>query len=149
MNFRMLLTFASLVVLPIVLGTVVYVGWRPTNLLVFDWMAIFGIPEKVFRPTLSLPETLLYSFPDGCWVFAGTSWMLMIWRRIHPWIFVFVLLGVGSEFGPRIGLVPGTFEWNDIAFYIGGFTLSCIGYKYEKTLFFDNRSIGNGRACCG
>jgi len=148
-NLRILSSFAALVVLPVALGTTVYVGWRSTSLLVFDWMAFFGIPNNVFRPAANLPQTLLYSFPDGCWVFAGTSWMLLIWRRIHPWVSVFAVLAIGGEVGQRFGLVPGTFEWNDIAFYVGGFISACIGYKYEKALFVDNRAIGHDRACSG
>lgn len=146
---RILATFAALVVLPIALGTAVYVGWRSPSLLVFDWMAFFGIPETAFRPVANLPLPLLYSFPDGCWVFAGTSWMLLIWRRVHPWVFVFVVLGVGGEVGQCVGIVPGTFDWNDIACYVGGFLLSCMGCGYAKTLCVDNRSVGHGRACSG
>lgn len=147
MNIRFLSAFIALVVLPIALGTAVYVGWRSTNLLIFDWMAIIGIPDNVFRPSVNLSQSMLYSFPDGCWVFAGTSWMLFIWRRISPWVFAVAILGIGSELGQGIGLVPGTFEWNDIVFYVGGFILSCIGYKYAKTHFIDNRSFGHGGDC--
>lgn len=149
MNFRILSTFAALVVLPIALGSAVYIGWRSTTLFVFDWMSLFGIPDEVFRPAVNLPRTVLYSFPDACWVFAGTCWMLLIWRRIHPWVFVFAVLGIGGEVGQGIGLVPGTFEWNDIEFYVGGFIFACIGYKYAKTLFIGNCSIDHDRACSG
>jgi len=141
--------FGAFVILPIALGTVIYVGWRTTSLLVFDWMAICGIPADVFRPAANLPQPLLYSLPDGCWVFAGTSWMLIIWRRLHAWVFIFAALAIGGEFGQAVQIVPGTFEWNDITFYTGGFILALIGHKYAQTLFIYNRPIGHGRTCCG
>ena len=141
--------FGTFVVLPIAIGTAIYLGWRSTTLLVFHWMAICGIPDDVFRPHINLPQPLLYSLPDGCWAFAGTSWMLLIWRRLHPWVFVFVVLGAGGELGQALSLVPGAFEWNDIGFYIGGFAFALIGYTYAQTLFINNRPLGHGGTCCG
>jgi hypothetical protein len=141
--------FIAFVILPIAVGTAVYVGWRTNILFVFDWMAVCGIPADAFRPAVSLPPTILYSLPDGCWVFAGTSWMLLIWDRLHVWVFTFLVLGVGGEFGQAIRFVPGTFEWNDIAFCISGFTLPVIGYKYAQTFFLNGRVVDHGRTCCG
>ena len=141
--------FCAFVFLPLTLGAAIYVGWRTTSLLVFDWMAICGIPADVFRPTVDLPQTILYSLPDGRWVFAGTSWMLLIWRRLHAWVFVFAALAIGGELGQAFRVVPGTFEWNDITFYVGGFILAMIGHKYAQTLFIHNRFVVHGRTCCG
>ena len=149
MKCRTVLMFAAFVLLPIAIGTAVYVGWRTTSLLVFDWMSFLGIPHDVFRPTISLPAPILYSLPDGCWVFAGTSWMLLIWRGFHPWAFVIAALAIGGEFGQAVQLVPGTFEWTDIAFYLGGFVVAFIGFKHAQTLFINGRIVGYGRPCCG
>ena len=96
------------VALPLLAGGMVYIGWRPTNTIVlFDWMRHWGVPADIFRPSFDLPSVILYSFPDGCWVFAGTSWMLIVWQRLHPWVFAFLVLGVGSEFAQRSGLFAG------------------------------------------
>jgi len=140
--------FTVFVLLPLAVGVAIYVGWRSTTLLVFDWMAALGVPAHPFRATADLPQPLLYSLPDGCWAFAGTSWMLLIWRRLHPWVFVFVVLGVGSEFGQALGLVPGTFGWNDVAFYVAGSILAYTGYYCVQTLSVGNRSVDHGRPCC-
>jgi hypothetical protein len=141
--------FGAFVILPIAFGTAIYVGWRTTSLLVFDWMAICGIPVDVFRPHTNIPQVLLYSLPDGCWVFAGTSWMLIIWRRLHAWVFIFAGLAIGGEFGQAFQIVPGTFEWNDITFYTGGFILALIGHEYAQTLFVYHRLASHGRTRCG
>ena len=139
--------FAVFVLLPISAGTLVYVGWRPTSLLVFDWMEVMGIPRDVFRPAVNPPGPILYSFGDGAWVFAGTSWMLLIWQRLHPWVFVFFVLGLGGEVGQALGLVPGTFDWGDVASYIAAFVLACMGVRYAQTFVFDNRVADNGCSC--
>ena len=136
--------FSLFVILPIGVGTGIYVGWRSTSLLVFGWMATCGVPQDFFRQTANLPHPLLYSLPDGCWVFAGTSCMLMIWRRLHAWVFVFVALAICTEFGQAVQVIPGTFEWNDITFYVSGFFLPMIGYKYAKTRPIHNIAIDNG-----
>jgi len=131
--------FATFVVVPLTLGVVVYIGWRSTTLLVFGWMEIVGIPVDIWRSTVTLPPLILYSFPDGCWVFAGTSWMFLIWKRLNSWVAVFVLLGTGSEVGQGVGIIPGTFEWNDLTSYIAGFTISCIGHHYAKMYTLNDR----------
>jgi len=148
-NLRGISTFGLLVVLPVAVGALIYVGWRSPTLLVFDWMTFCGIPLNAFRPSATLPHPILYSLPDGCWVLAGTSWMLLIWRRLHPWVFVFAVLGIGGEFGQAVHLVSGTFDWNDVAFCAGGCVLSLLGCTYVETLSIDNRPVDHGRACCG
>ncbi|MFN9411856.1 MAG: hypothetical protein ACK57V_05675 [Pirellula sp.] len=141
--------FCLLVILPIAVGSLIYVGWRTTSLWVFHWLAFCGIPSNVFRPSAGLPSVVLYSLPDGCWVIAGTSWMLMIWKRLHPWVFTFVALAIGGEFGQAAGIVPGTFEWNDVSFYTFGFILALIGYRYAETPMVDNSLTHHDRPRCG
>jgi len=149
LNRRMALAFTALVVVPLAVGTAVYVGWRSTTILVFDGMALVGIPADVFRPSVELPRTILYSLPDGCWVFAGTAWMLLIWRRIHPWVFAIAVIALAGEFAQALGWVRGTFEWNDVVFYLGGFVLALIGHAHAQTLLISDRCAGHGSAGCG
>lgn len=119
------------VFLPTVVGTAVYVGWRSTNLLVFKWLEIVGLTGFVMRPSWQLPEWALYSLPDGCWVYATTSWLLLIWGRITVWAWLAVIMAIGSEFGQLMGFVPGTYQTLDVIFYSLGFLLSLV--TYEKT----------------
>jgi hypothetical protein len=140
--------FCFFVILPVALGSLIYVGWRTNSLLVFHWLAFFGIPSNVFRPSADIPAVVLYSLPDGCWVFAGTSWMLMIWKRLHPWIFSFLGLAVGGEFGQLLDIVPGTFEWNDVFFYTFGFILALMGHRHAETLLVNNCLAHNDRPRC-
>ena len=149
MKHRYSLVFIAIVAMPIAVGTAVYVGWRTPSLLVFHWMALLGIPHDAFRPDVDLPAPILYSLPDGCWVFSGTAWMLLIWQRSHPWVFVIVALALGGEFGQAVHLVPGTFEWTDVTFYIVGFVLAIVVHKHAKTFLLNRRSPRYGCPSCG
>ena len=149
MKLGNLVMFGVFVILPIIVGVAIYVGWRATSLAVFDWMAVCCIPTDVFRPAIGLPQSLLYSLPDACWVFAGTSWMHLIWHRMHPWVFIFLILAIGAEVGQALCIVPGVFDWIDIVFYIGGFLLALSGYTHAQTLLVNYGVIGDGRARSG
>ena len=41
-------------------------------------------------------------------------------------------LGVGSEFGQLVNIVPGTFDWYDVAAYVGGYVLALIVLYWKK-----------------
>lgn len=137
----MIIRFLIHVIVPTAIGTAVYVGWRSTDLLVFRWIEYCRLSGLVFRPTIDLPHWLLYSLPDGCWVYAATSWMLLIWKRLVPWTWVAVVLAVGAEYGQLFGFVQGTYQTLDVLFYIGGFILA--GVLNEKTSLVNVRNIGH------
>ena len=121
---RRAVLFLFHVVLPVGVGAFIYVGWRSTDLLVFRWIEVVGATGLVYRPSVPLPGWVLYSLPDGCWVYAYTSWLLMIWGRMTAWVFTGVVLAVGAELGQLIGIVPGTYDHLDMAFYVGAFFLA-------------------------
>jgi hypothetical protein len=139
---RRSVVFLLQVVLPIAVGASIYVGWRTTDLLVFRWIDAVGASELVFRPAVPLPGWVLCSLPDGCWVYAYTSWMLMIWGRITPWVLSGVILAVGAEFGQLLGLVPGTYDNLDVAFYVGACILA--GVIHAQTHMVNRRSGRDG-----
>ena len=121
------------VVLPLGLGSLIYLAWRSEDLWVFDWVAAAGGAQRVstlraaFDPWLpSLPQWLVFSLPDGLWTFAGTSWIAIIWsgkRRSTPalaWIAVIPALAIGGEVGQFCGFVPGRFDLMDLVFILLG-----------------------------
>lgn len=121
------------VVLPTAIGTGVYLLFRTPTLLVFDWLDAVGLCEPVmsmrrYLSDVQPPDWLLYSLPDGIWVYAATAWLAIIWRRspCWPWLSVPVVLAVGTEAGQAIGLVPGTHQHLDVVFYVGGFLLALL-----------------------
>ncbi len=127
---------------PIALGAVIYVGWRSTDVMVFRWLEVTDASGLVIRPAVSLPSWVLYCLPDGCWVYAYTSWMLAIWGRSGPWVYSGVVLAVGAEFGQLVGVVPGTYDTLDVIFYVAGFILA--GVVHAQTRRFVRGGGGNG-----
>lgn len=145
--------FAVEVIAPIVIGAMIYVLFRTTNLLVFRWIEAIGLLQFTLQlrqlcSGVALPDWLLYSLPDGLWVFAFTRWIILIWDRAPPlaWLVIGAALGVGGEFGQVIGIVPGTYQHLDMVFYISGFFAACLQteIRHESPLPFRVRFIGHG-----
>lgn len=149
------------VLLPISFGAAIYLLYRSTSLWVFHWIAAAGLYDGLIniREAVSiahLPFWVLYSLPDGLWVYAATAWMVEIWRGSRswatlPWIAVGVALGVGGEIGQAIGLVPGTYDHLDILFYVGGFLLALLrlGDKRHEKRHEKKPSLSGGDTCNG
>lgn len=128
------LRYAIHVIAPLAIGAWIYIACRSRTLLVFHWLYALHLDPASIRMSHGLPYFIQYCLPDGCWVYAGTSWMLLVWRRTVPWVYVYVLLGVGGEFGQLAGVVPGAFDWFDVLAYSLGFTIPFLVIsRCEKT----------------
>ena len=114
------------VTLPLFVGGLIYLCWRSQSMLMFDWVDSLGLTATIESLRLStsgyrwiIPEWILYSAPDGAWVWSMTSCYTLIWKRIRCkesafWISLSLILGVGGELGQLTSLVPGTFDFIDI-----------------------------------
>ena len=134
--------FFAHVLVPVAIGASIYVGWRSTDILVFDWIDAIGGSDLIVRPKTELPFWVLYALPDGLWVYAYTSWMLLIWRRPSLWVWSGLILAVGAEVGQLMGFVSGTYSLLDVAFYVGGFCLSRV--LYAQATFVDTGYVNDG-----
>lgn len=109
------------IILPIVIGGSIYLAWRTTSLLMFDWCRSMGLHGLVSDARHGLaplrqyaPVWVVYSLPDAAWVYAATFAQRMIWanrpsRAAAFWTTVPGLLAVSGELGQLVGWVPGTF----------------------------------------
>jgi hypothetical protein len=116
-------------VLPIVAGGIVYLLFRDPRLWMFRWAAWIGLDGLIAAARVhslphgpSMPEWLLFSFPDGVWVFAGTAFFARLWHdgrwaQRLCWIGVAPAMAIGGEVGQALGLVPGTFDGTDLVSY--------------------------------
>lgn len=117
--------------LPIVIGAGIYTLWRSKRLLVFTWYGWLGLHTQLLtlRANVAsvrhlLPDFVLYSLPDALWVYSFTFLMQAVWFR-HSlsygrifWTFLPVSLAVGAEIGQLLKVVPGTFDFMDVAGYV-------------------------------
>ncbi len=123
-------------------GAFIYVLGRTKSLVVFRWLDTLGLSTTVdtartaaATEIANIPGVILYSYPDGAWVFGFMCHMAWVWRH-RPgreatiWTMLGPALGLGGELGQLPGWVPGTFDANDL-FAVGAATLS--GYFLTKS----------------
>ncbi|MBO4662281.1 MAG: hypothetical protein J5630_06240 [Bacteroidaceae bacterium] len=109
------------------IGGLIYVGCRDKSLLMFKWFNQLGLSGAVdtFRGLINSEGVYGWvknSLPDGLWLFAYMFLIDAIWNgttSIISYIFLFYLpvLALLSEFLQYFGLMPGVFDWIDVASY--------------------------------
>jgi len=116
--------------LPMVLGGVVYLLFRNTHMLMFQWVDLAGLTDPLMRarswaaPLRQwMPGWLLFSLPDGAWVFSCTAFFAHLWPdgpwwMRWGWIGLGTVLAMGGELGQLVGLVPGVFDPRDLVAYL-------------------------------
>lgn len=110
------------------IGGLIYIGFRDKSLLMFDWFDHLGLSQHVelFRGLFNSEGVygwVKYSLPDGLWLFSYMFLIDAIWngsKSIIAYIFIYYLpfLALMSEILQYFGLVPGVFDWIDIASYL-------------------------------
>jgi hypothetical protein len=126
------------ILVPVIMGGLIYILWRDTSLRMFDWareIGIFGAinvsrdaAHNLFK---MVPEFVVYSVPDALWTFSFARFNCALCTRgAHVgWLAVAPVISLGSELGQSVGIVPGTFDWLDLllccfalflAFKLGG-----------------------------
>lgn len=126
--------------LPLLVGGFIYLFFRSSNLKMFSWLKRIGL-EEVFEPirenftTLgtNLPDWILYSLPDGLWVYAFTSAILIIWDgKPSKWLFLPVISGPIVELFQLLNLFPGTFDLIDLGLMLLAILLSFKLLRHEN-----------------
>lgn len=125
----------------LLLGGLIYILFRTSSLLMFDWYDSLGLLISINNLRLytsliidGIPNWFLYSLPDGLWIFSYISLMLFIWQNSISkkniiWILIIPFLAIGSEIGQLLGFVSGTFDYIDLVFYFLGMSLPFIFYR--------------------
>ena len=122
--------FLLAVVLPIVVGGLIYILFRVDTLLMFKWADALLLTETIagwreqaapLRPYLS--DFVLFSVPDGVWVFSATAFFARLWHDGPLWMRLMWIgatpaMAIGGELGQIVGLVPGTFDMADMLAYV-------------------------------
>lgn len=115
------------VIIPMLLGGMVYITFRSDSLLMFRWFDFLGLTSLVkdMRDLFGfliyyLPDWVIFSFPDGVWVFSLTAFMAGIWRNGPKssrliWCSIGPLIGIGGEVAQYFSFIKGTFDIDDLA----------------------------------
>jgi hypothetical protein len=146
------------VVLPILLGTLIYVIWRPLGLRVFQWADAVGIHAPVAALRLHgsrvrphVPDFVLFSLPDGLWAYGFVASLCIIWPVPRPPAFrVWALLAAAAILGPEVaqgfGIVPGTFDVADLLASFFGICLALmiVGQRGPWPVRLTRKGLSNG-----
>jgi hypothetical protein len=114
----------------LLIGSFIYISFRQDTLILFDWLREIGVFEFIagYRHyTLpfadNIPDWILYSLPDGLWLFSYISFALIIWdNKISKysffWIIIVPIIAICSEIGQLFNIIPGTYDLVDIFIYV-------------------------------
>ena len=120
-------------------GSLVYMLFRPQNLLMFNVLDKIGILSylqsiRLQVDTVKMPEFIVYSLPGGLWT---TSYLLMMFllTKYHTCRMRLLLalplpiLTIVEEFMQLLGWCPGTFDIDDIICYIVPLSIFILSVK--------------------
>lgn len=121
MHQRLTLT----VIIPLLIGGLIYILFRADSLLMFRWFDNLGLGKTITalrqfnHGQFNLPTWTIFSLPDALWIFSFTNFMLIIWRDKFSeqsvlWILIAPTIGVLSEIGQAFHFVRGTFDLIDL-----------------------------------
>ncbi len=121
-------------VLALLLGGVIYILFRASEPVFFNWIRAMGLDSwlsfargKSLSSSGNVPAWIVFSLPNGLWAFAYAFLITWIWWRSGSWLKYFwmtsiILLVPGYEVLQYAGIIPGTFCLQDIALGIIGLT---------------------------
>ncbi|MDC9722332.1 MAG: hypothetical protein PSN34_06110 [Urechidicola sp.] len=130
-------------ILPVIVGGLIYLTYRADTLIMFSWFNKIGLSEIVdllrsnqYLQNLTIPDWIKFSLPDALWLFSFTYITLMIWenkinRQSVFWIFLAPIIGIFSEIGQLVGIIPGTFDTIDLILLI---IAAILPFKFIKQL---------------
>jgi hypothetical protein len=129
---------------PVVLGGFIYVIYRPDHLLMFKWFNKIGIlPHIEFLRSskllylLVIPNWVKYSLPDALWLFSLNQIILTLWnfkinRQSVFWFFLSSSIGISSEIGQLVKVIPGTFDLTDLLLLLTATIMPFFLNKFNK-----------------
>ena len=124
------------VTVPVLLGGLIYVAFRSPEHLLFQWAHAARLDGLVaalreicgsIRPS---SEWLLFSLPDGLWLYGFACFMHVTWRgngvEACGWRWLPLALALGSETAQGLGILQGTFDPADVVTYLAAFAVAAM-----------------------
>lgn len=115
-------------IIAVAVGGLLYLGARPSSLLMFGWAEALGLGGlvEVWRTVAgpfiaAAPDWVCFSLPFALWTYGFT-----VALRHSRWVGVAPSLAVGSELGQVVGPVPGTFDIVDLLLLVAAVGLALL-----------------------
>lgn len=124
-------------------GSLLYILFRPKNLLMFRWADSFGLNASVdslrtwaHGMDMRLPMWIVYSLPYALWVLAYMLAIDVIWDDTQPfarhvWFWAVPVAAIASELAQGLHLIPGRFDLSDLVSIV---LASFIGYGLSSLI---------------
>jgi len=122
------LSEAAIGIVALIIGGLLYIGYRSDCLLMFDWFQNLGLSNVInsFRAETngqSVYEWVRNSLPAGLWLFSYMFIIDSVWGKEKNHISMFFLyllptVAIVSELMQYIKILPGTFDMLDMLSYI-------------------------------
>lgn len=135
-------------VISLLFGIVIYALFRPLDLIGFQWARLLGLEKYIlsmrsFVSTnhVKLPDLIIHSIPNACWVFSWTVMLMVIVGEskgfLRIWMFVPLVTAVGFELLQACYLVSGTFDLMDLVTTLLAWLLSIWYWNRERRHFYE------------
>jgi hypothetical protein len=110
----------------LLIGSMIYVLFRPTSLLMFHWADSLGLTVLIHAlrsyshsTAKFLPNWFVYSLPFALWVSSYLFCIRAIWwrsscRSRYLWFWCVPIISVTSELCQHLRILPGTFDFLDL-----------------------------------
>lgn len=109
------------IVLPIFIGSMIYILFREKNLLMFEWFSYFKLDfiidflrNNFYKCRTYIPKSVLFSLPDALWVYSFTMFLSIYFKNK----IILSAIFVGSIITEILQLwfVVGTFDIYDVIY---------------------------------
>lgn len=127
--------------LSICIGGLIYICFRSSDLMMFRWFDYIHLSDTISRIRkfsysyeIENNDWIIYSLPDGLWMFSFTTVILYIWRNTINiknlvWVIIMPIIAFFTEISQKYQLIKGTYDPNDLFAYLFGFIFSCIFFS--------------------
>jgi hypothetical protein len=128
--------------LPLALGAILYLLFRSEHLKVIELFSVFGIENQlmIVRNQFidlksNIPSWIYYSAPDGLWSYSFIASYSFLWsERSNLWQYLAVFFCLSYEILQGLKILPGTFDFMDLAMIALGFILNKLILKPKLSL---------------
>ena len=109
------------IILPIFVGSTIYVLFREKTLLMFDWLSylkldfiIDSLRNNFYGYRMYIPKSILFSLPDALWVYSFTMFLSIYFKNriLLSAIFIGSMITEISQ----LWFVVGTFDIYDVIY---------------------------------
>jgi hypothetical protein len=124
------------VLAPLLMGASVYVIHRSTDLLLWRWTTALGADDLLASLrtaaspiAASMPAIVSNLLPAISWSYAFVVAVGLVWvgaKKQRTYVGIVVATVLASEAAQGVGLLPGTFDWQDVGAYLLGLSLGFV-----------------------